>query len=527
MREFNRKISVKEMQIVDENSTDYGIPKSFLMECAGLSAAQTVFEKFNLGLNSKNEVIIICGTGNNGGDGFVIARHLAARQVSVTVLLIGNPDDIRSEEARQNWKILSNLMFHLEIHIVRDSSYFINTGFQIPEGIISDPDLVIDCLLGTGVKGSIREPIKSAILFINGLKSKGKKIISIDVPSGMNPDSGIVEDISVEPNLVITFHRRKLGFKKSKFKIPEIVLKSIGIPEDADFFIGIGDAMSGLKKRDLFNYKGQHGKVLIIGGSERYSGAPALSALAAAAMDMDLVIVYAPNSVADVIRSYSPNLIVRSGKSDNICEQDIQEISELIRWADSCVIGPGIGLSQETKKAMGEILKILVQEKKPVVIDADAIKICSSYKVLLKNTEAILTPHTGEFYILTNTKLPDQSDFKERAKILELVALTFDATFLVKGRYDFISNSEQTRVNKTGVPGMAVGGTGDILTGIIAALLALGNNKFDAACIGAYLCGKLGEEFQNLYKDDQKGSIKTFQASDLVKIIPKLIAKFV
>ena len=118
-------------------------------------------------------------------------------------------------------------------------------------------------------------------------------------------------------------------------------------------------------------------------------------------------------------------------------------------------------------------------------------------------------------------------DFQERAKILELVALTFGATFLVKGRYDFISDSKQTRVNKTGVPGMAVGGTGDILTGIIASLLALGNNKFESACIGAYLCGKLGEEFQNLHEDKQKGFIKTFQASDLIKIIPRLIAKFV
>jgi NAD(P)H-hydrate epimerase len=281
-----------------------------------------------------------------------------------------------------------------------------------------------------------------------------------------------------------------------------------------------------IKKRGLFNHKGEHGKVLVIGGSNKYSGAPGLSALASLEMGTDLVIVYSPKSVASVIRSFSPSLIVNEGKGDNINPDDITDLTELLNWADTCVLGPGIGNADETVKAVGLILEILAKSKKSVVIDADAIKICTNYKEILKQTKAIVTPHAGEFQILTNTKLPDQTMFKERAKILELVSLNYGVTFLVKGKYDYISNADQTRVNKTGVPEMAVGGTGDILTGILASFLAWGLDNFDAACSAAYLCGKLGEEYLKIKTVKKKLDIKTFKSSDLIKTIPLIIGKY-
>jgi hydroxyethylthiazole kinase-like uncharacterized protein yjeF len=533
MKDINRKLTSNEMQIMDENSTGLGISKSQLMECAGYSAASMICEKYNL--KNDDNVVVLCGTGNNGGDGFVIARHLASRHIFSEVILVGNPNDIKTLESKNNYEIISNLNLRIKMSLVNDSSSFRNMTQNLPISI-KNSKIIIDCLLGTGIKGLIKEPIKSAIEFINALHKMDKKVVSIDVPSGMDPNDGMITDVSVICDLLITFHREKVGFKNAANKIPEIIVKDIGIPEESELFVGIGDLKQNLKKRDLFNHKGDHGKVLIIGGSENYAGAPALSAMAALEMDMDLVIVYAPKSVADTIRGFSPNLIVRTGKHKNINSDDELEIANLIEWADSIVIGPGMGLADETKVAVGNILKIIGEKNKPVVIDADAIKICVGFKDLLKKTRAVLTPHMGEFIALTGIQLPDQTEFKERAKILESVALNYGVTFLVKGKYDYISNAERTRINITGVPQMAVGGTGDILTGILASLLSLKVDKFDAACVAAFISGKLGEEYHNLDNFGKRvDSInlesntiyhQTFKSSDLLQMIPRITNKY-
>lgn len=530
MQDFDRKLTVKEMNILDQNTTDYGVPVDFLMECAGYSAAMTIVNKFNLNKKpNDSKILIICGTGNNGGDGFVIARHLAALKINATVILVGDPTDIKTQHALLNWKIICNLFLNIKINIIRDSSFFTGKdNNQLQE--IEKSNIIIDCLLGTGVKGKIREPIKSAIEFINSLKKSKNNpkcnIISIDIPSGMDPDTGKISDICVECDLLITFHREKIGLQKSSLRIPEIIVNPIGIPEESDLFIGTGNLKTNIKNRNSNNYKGQHGKVLVIGGSEQYSGAPALSAMAALAMDMDLVIVYAPNSISNVIRSYSPNLIVKDGKSKNICIEDLEDIFKLIDWADSIIIGPGIGLSQSTKDAVGKVIKYCIDKGKPVVVDADAIKISANLKDILKNNQVIFTPHAAEFLSLTGKNLPNDEKMAEKLQIIESSATELKSIIVLKGKWDYISDGNRTKINRTGVPEMAVGGTGDILTGIIGALCALGIDRFEAACIGAYISGKLGEEFQLLHANEEGGYIKTFKSSDLIGIIPIILAKF-
>mgnify|MGYP006282586385 CR=1 FL=1 len=520
MKDFSRDISVKEMRIMDQNTNDYGVPFGFLMECAGSSAARAIYENYkNEGLSS---ALILCGTGNNGGDGFVIARHLVARQIQVHVVLIGNPLKIRSEHARLNWEIVNRLKLNITVSVVKDSSKF--HGGKLMGLEAGNYDVIVDCLLGTGIKGEIREPAKSAINYINQAKSQETRVVAIDVPSGMDPDDGSVSDITVEPDLLLTFHRKKAGFNSPDVSIPKIEVCSIGIPQDADRFVGSGDLKYNMRRRNDSNHKGQHGKVLVIGGSEEYSGAPALSGMAALQMDMDLVIVYSPRPIAAVIRGYSPNLIVREGKGSNICPEDLPVIEELIEWADSVVMGPGMGLAHETKEAVGMILSALTKSGKPVVIDADGLKMCKDYKDELKGCKAVLTPHAGEFKILTSTKLPPEEKYSERARILELVAQKFSSTFLVKGRLDYICDEEQTRINKTGVPQMAVGGTGDILTGIIASLLALRIDKFNAACVAAYISGRLGEKYLEIY-GSTANPVKNFKSSDLLEIIPMVISE--
>ena len=183
MRDFDHNISVKEMQIQDKNSSDYGIPPSTLMECAGFSAAQTIQK---IPIKKGDHVTIVCGTGNNGGDGFVIARHLLANQIQVTLILVGHPDHIRTSEAQQNWDILQSLLINLHVYIAKDSSFF-NEIPKDAESRLKKCKVIVDCLLGTGIRGSVREPIRSAIQFVNSFSKESTKIVSIDVPSVLIP----------------------------------------------------------------------------------------------------------------------------------------------------------------------------------------------------------------------------------------------------------------------------------------------------------------------------------------------------
>ena len=206
-RFISKKISSNELSILDNNSEWLGIPKSHLMECAGYSFATEIITQGYV--KEKTKVAIFCGTGNNGGDGLVVARHLSSYGVRVLVILVGTPDKIRTKEAKINWNIVFNhLTYSIKTVIIKDST----DAKKIRKLIKKDKDysLIIDGLLGTGVEGKIREPISSAIDLINALKENDHiKVTSIDVPSGLDPDTGKIPDKAVNPDLVVTFHRVK------------------------------------------------------------------------------------------------------------------------------------------------------------------------------------------------------------------------------------------------------------------------------------------------------------------------------
>ncbi|MFW9987495.1 MAG: NAD(P)H-hydrate epimerase, partial [Candidatus Odinarchaeota archaeon] len=212
MKEFKtEKITSEEMAILDNNSEWLGIPKSHLMECAGYAVAAKIMNRGYV--EAKKKAIIFCGTGNNGGDGFVVARHLSSRGVKVLVILVGNPSNIRTKEAQLNWNILfNNLNYSIEVEIVKDSTELIDLDNRIKKD--KSYQVIVDALLGTGIQGKIREPVASAIDLINNIKkeeNEKKTVVSIDVPSGVDPNTGNVSDKAVYADLVITFHRRKLG----------------------------------------------------------------------------------------------------------------------------------------------------------------------------------------------------------------------------------------------------------------------------------------------------------------------------
>ena len=486
------KITSEDLSILDNNSEWLGISKLQLMECAGFTFSNYIID--NLELNSKSKILIFCGQGNNGGDGFVIARHLASYNIPVSVFLLGIPLKINSNEAIHNWEILSSLEYLINKKIITDSKQL-----DAIQDLFDDKNsnfIIIDALLGTGIKGKLREPIASCIRMINQAKENNTynlKVVSVDVPSGMDPDTGKVSDNAVHSDLVITFHKAKSGLSKKSKYINELIVRSIGIPIEASIFVGKGDLLPTLKKRKIDNYKGQFGKILIIGGSKDYSGAPAYASLAAINFGCDLVITYTPSAVGDVIKSYSPNLIVRSSKGDWLTIKAYDEISKLIDWADTILIGPGMGLEKETDELFVKILEKLNPIQKKLVLDADALKLVRNHLDLIKGKDVILTPHEGELKIIKNLELPRYSDIEKRGEMILKIAKEINSILLLKGPYDYISDGHALKINKTGCPEMSIGGTGDVLAGLCASFLATKNTAFKSACTAAFLNGYLGE----------------------------------
>ncbi|HDJ89426.1 MAG TPA: NAD(P)H-hydrate dehydratase [Thermoprotei archaeon] len=490
-----------EMRILEKNAFYLGLPPRILMESAGKSVAENV--------TSGKNILVVAGLGNNGGDGFVAARYLASIGKNIDVLLIGRPDRIRSEEARENFEILKRMEYSINIHVLTDSSML-----QRYEYLFEKADVIIDAIFGTGIKGKIREPYASVIKKINS--SKALKI-SVDIPSGLDPDTGEIHDICVKPDITVTFHKVKTGLTKNRKVCGKIIVANIGIPTDAEFFVGPGDVKAVLPIREPYSKKGDFGKILVIGGSYKYSGAPALTGLAALRTGADIVIIAVPSIIANTVRTYSPNLIVYPLDGEYLTKNHIDMLLKLVDKVDVVAIGPGLGLNEETKNT---VIEFLSKIEIPVVVDADGLKALAGKLDIVSNKKVVLTPHAGEFKILTGIKLPNEekNGWKKRMEIVRNEAKNLGITILLKAHYDIISNGVKVKVNRTGNPGMTVGGTGDVLTGITATFLAWNNEPFKAAVAAAFINGLAGDlVFQ------KKGY--HILASDLIEMLPEAFSK--
>jgi len=461
-------ITSSQMNAIDANCKYLGLLPLQLMENAGAAIAREVKERLNSG-----SVVFIAGRGNNGGDAFVAARHLASgNDLEVKVIILGATSLIKTEEARRNFSILKHS--GVEIMEIADSSGLLQCDW------FDSADIIVDAIFGTGIKGHIREPESTAIDLIN---DSGAYVIAVDVPSGFNPDGGAVGK-AVKANLTLTFHRMKSGLiaPEAKAYTGEIKVVDIGVCADAGDFVGMGN-IHALTRRSPDSHKGHAGRVLIIGGGA-YSGAPALAALAALRTGADIVTVAVPKSVANVVASFSPNLIVRALSSDVLCPDDVPQLSGLIRSHGVVVIGMGLGRSERTRAAVEEILPVC----RKVVVDADAF-----YGLALPpadGCEMIITPHASEFARIRSADTQVGAD--ERADAVMSFSKENGVVTLLKGVVDVISDGERVLFNRTGNAGMTVGGTGDVLAGIVGALFAV-NPAMDAASCGAFINGAAGD----------------------------------
>lgn len=431
-------------RIVDANCEYLGVPRLLLMENAGKGVAGFA--------RGYDRIIIFCGTGNNGGDGLVAARHLAGLGKRVRVYALSGP---RTDQNEFNLKPLLKLD-SVEVEFIKDSSQVKDVKQEL-DGF----DCIIDALVGVGLSGELREPVKSIVEAIN--ESKCHRI-SVDAPSGS-------DNLRVNADVVVSLHSKKTE---------DAVVVDIGIPREAELYCGPGDVVYSIPARSGLEHKGDYGRVLVVGGSVDYVGAPSLAALGALRTGCDLVYLAVPSYVADHM-SFNSNFIVKPLKSEHFLrEKDVESILE--SNYDVLVLGNGLGVKEESREAVRDIVKSV---DKPMVLDADALKLIKPKHL---RDSMVLTPHAGEFKILF-----DEYSEEDRMKLVEKHARDSGATILLKGSVDVVSNGERTRLNKSGNPALTVGGTGDVLAGVIAGLIAQNKKLYESACAGAFLNGLAGD----------------------------------
>ncbi|MEM2875892.1 MAG: NAD(P)H-hydrate dehydratase [Candidatus Bathyarchaeia archaeon] len=489
-------LSTREMRVLELNSEYFGLSRLQMMENAGFAVASEVAKRFG----KESRVTVFCGLGGNGGDGLVAARHLLCMGYDVEVILAGRHDAITSRETRQNWLALESLKTSVKLYEFTDSSQVRSV----------DSEVVIDALLGVGLRGLIRPPILQMVKAIN---SSDAYTVSVDVPTGIDSDTGEVWGEAVKADLTVTFHKPKKGLLRAGEYSGEVVTVSIGIPPELERFAGPGDVSIVVKPRSPTAHKGDFGRLLVIGGSETYSGAPALVAQAALRTGVDLVYVAAPAKTAYVISSMSPDMITLKLSGGHLNPGNVGEIEDTLKRVDCVVLGPGLGLHEDVKKAVDELLQLIEDLGTPLLLDADGLKAYAELNRRLKNP-TVLTPHAGEYRILTGDYPPEGLDAK--AEHVKLSARRFGATILLKGAVDVISDGDRVKLNFTGNPGMTVGGTGDVLSGVVGGLMANKVQPFEAAAAGAFINGAAGD-----FVKRERGFHMV--ASDLIEWIPKVM----
>ncbi len=450
-------LSAIEMRVLDRNAEHFGVSILELMENAGKAVADVARKEFRV---AGKRVLVVGGTGNNGGDGFVAARVLA-KDARVEVLLARPPKQIATSEGRTNFGRLGDMP--------------VLEGLDASDAAMGRADLIVDALLGIGMEGELREPYATLIRDMN---ASGKPILSVDVPSGFGTGT------AVRPTATVALHDTKDGMTRENSGT--IHVADIGIPARVVRSIGPGEFLLYPTPTNE-SHKGQNGRLLIVSGGP-YTGAPALVAYGALGIGADLAHIAVPAVAAQVVASYSPTFIVHPLGGTHLLLEDVKRVVELAMKADAMAIGPGLGAAEDTLRAVREIVRSVAL---PIVLDAEAIKAVAAEPGLLRGRRAVLTPHSREFLTLTGRELPASAE--ERAEPVREAAVSLGATILLKGHVDIVSDGTRVKFNYTGNPGMSVGGTGDVLCGIVGGLLSKGVTPFDAARLAAFTNGYAGD----------------------------------
>ncbi|MCG8551221.1 MAG: NAD(P)H-hydrate dehydratase [Desulfobacterales bacterium] len=511
-------VTTRQMQQMDKNTIEaFGIPGRVLMENAGRGALEVLSDYFEL---EGTGVAVVAGRGNNGGDGFVIGRYLMEMGVSVSFFLLSTRDRVQGD-AKANMDLVLGLMAEhpLSQFIEIPDKESLNAAAEILE----NHDLFVDAIFGTGLNSDVRGIYRDVIELIN---DSGKSVFSVDIPSGINADTGAVCGVAVQADATATFAFAKTGhiLYPGNFHTGDLEVIDIGIPghiakaQSPDIFLPGPHDISGLiPARDFNAHKGSFGHLLILAGSPGKTGAAALCANAAMRTGAGLVTLGIPEKLMPVLE---PMVIepmttaLAQTPSGGLDAAALDDIITLLADKAALAIGPGIGTDPGTREVIKSILAI---SSVPMVIDADGLNCIAKELDILNTVKApvILTPHPGEMARLTGKTTEDIQ--QNRMETAREFAKQYKVTLVLKGAQTLVACPDGTiSICPTGNPGMACGGMGDVLTGMIAAFLAQNLPPESAALAGVYahgLCGDLLAENHTF----------GFSASDMVAGIPQAL----
>ncbi len=502
---MKRVLTAEAMRNLDAHIiNETGTPGSVLME----NAAHALFKHVLCHINSESRVLIICGKGNNGGDGLALLRILHMNGVNASAALLCEDSELKGDAAI-NIRSVRNI--GLPCVNVKDEGEISN--------LTSANNIIVDAIFGTGLSRNVTGLPAKAIESMN--KAEAYRI-AVDIPSGICSDTGKVLGIAFKADATVTFQHLKRGLilfpgreYSGKLEIAPIGMNSKGYKFDkCEYCLEYDDIVRLIPKRLPDSHKGSHGRALLIAGSEGFFGASVMSARATLRAGAGLLKVVVPGEISPALFTV-PEAMVNPMPEGGWDGADMLKLDSLIDWADCIAVGPGMGRDEGVKRVVSRVL----QSGKPSVLDADALNAISGdaslYEYLHPNS--VLTPHAGEMARLCACSALDVK--RDPVGFASMFSKRWNANLLLKGATSVICSSRgNIAYNLTGNPGLAKGGSGDVLTGIILAMMAQGLQPFEAACAGAYLLGKAAD------KAAETISLRAITSSDVVEALKAVIA---
>jgi NAD(P)H-hydrate epimerase len=507
-------VSSGEMKEIEKKTIEkYGIPALILMENAGINVVDAIRQE--TGSLFMKRVNVFCGGGNNGGDGFVAARHLKTEGAVVRIFFTGEYKNL-SNESKLNY----DAAMRYGIDIVNLKSI---DDLKRYEGYVKSCDIVVDALIGTGIKNDVKGFMANLIVYINLM---GKYTVSVDIQSGADPDTGDIKAVAVYSSLTVTFGLPKIGLTlypaleyTGKLIVADINFPSVLLSVPRKHVLITGEiAAPMMPYRQPNANKGHFGPILIIGGSPGMTGAVVLASKAALRAGAGLVIAAVSESFVSAVKSRSDEVVVVGLKENNegaIAAGAYDKIMELVERAKIVVIGPGMGKDKETQSLIKKLVKDI---KKPLVIDADGLNALENDKTCLKNMgkDVILTPHIGEMSRLTGMRIEDI--IKDKIGTVKDFVTENKVNVILKDGRSILSDIDlNIYINTTGNSGMATPGCGDVLTGIIASFMAHNMTSVQAGIAANFIHGLAGDM---LLSDMSEEGIT---AEDIITQVPKAI----
>ena len=510
-------LTAAQMQALDQRTImEAHIPSLTLMERAGLGVAQQLEAAFS---PLKNKLItVVCGKGNNGGDGLVVARLLAKKKINVHVILLTKPTEL-SRDAKVMHGRLVRAAPKGTIHLSVDTGKL--------QELLAASDVIVDAIFGVGLSGMVTGFFGEAITAINGAR---RRVIAVDIPSGLDADTGAILGPTVRADHTVTLGLPKIGLYVGMgidhagtvhvvdIGIPQSLVDSI---ESRAILMTHGAAKASLPLRSPSSHKGTFGHAGLIAGSVGKTGAAAMAAKAALRVGAGLVTVAVPSSVNDTLETKLLEAMTApmpETKARTLGRSGLDRLLTFIRGRSAVAIGPGLTTHHETVELIQELVKRL---DKPSVLDADALNALAGKASLLTECKIppILTPHPGEMSRLEIDATPESIN-ADRLGVAGRFARERGVLVVLKGARTVVARPDGlVAICPTGNPGMATGGTGDVLTGMIVGLLAQGLSPWDAACAGTYLHGLAGDLTAAAL------SQAAMTAGDLIERIPQALSQ--